>query len=269
MLTAIDSAQGDLNKAQANIEAWFNSGMDRVSGWYKRKTQWILFWIGLALAVGLNINTLTIADHLYRNETDRTELADRARRSGQPSASATVAVASTPAQTDPAPAGNSQQQAMPNAGQAVDEFEKMSLPIGWSNWSRPKNARWYSWIILAFGWLLTAFAASMGAPFWFDMLNKVTVIRSTVKPHEKSPEEGSKDHQPAAEKPANETPEEVVDAGVPGEPVAPIQPGPPPGDFPSLSDSSDAEAAIDGCDVEITEVTDDKDLPAAEGGVEE
>jgi hypothetical protein len=29
----------------------------------------------------------------------------------------------------------------------------------------------------------------MGAPFWFDVLNKVMVIRSTVKPHEKSPEE--------------------------------------------------------------------------------
>ena len=173
MLTAIDSAQGDLNKAQANIEAWFNSGMDRVSGWYKRKTQWILFWIGLVLAVGLNINTLTIADHLYQNEAARTQLADRATRSVQPTALPTVAGGATPSQTDPVPAGNPQQQPIPTAAQAVDEFEKMNLPIGWSNWSRPKNTQWFSWIILAFGWLLTAFAASMGAPFGIS--NKVTV----------------------------------------------------------------------------------------------
>jgi hypothetical protein len=43
------------------------------------------------------------------------------------------------------------------------------------------------------GWLLTALAVSLGAPFWFDMLNKIIVVRSTVKPHEKSREEGSKD----------------------------------------------------------------------------
>jgi hypothetical protein len=34
---------------------------------------------------------------------------------------------------------------------------------------------------------------SLGAPFWFDMLNKFIVVRSTVKPKEKSPEDPSKD----------------------------------------------------------------------------
>jgi len=34
----------------------------------------------------------------------------------------------------------------------------------------------------------------MGAPFWFDMLNRLMVIRSTVKPHEKSKEQESKDN---------------------------------------------------------------------------
>jgi len=42
------------------------------------------------------------------------------------------------------------------------------------------------------GWALTAFAVSLGAPFWFDMLNKLIVVRSTVKPKEKSPDEKSK-----------------------------------------------------------------------------
>jgi hypothetical protein len=48
------------------------------------------------------------------------------------------------------------------------------------------------------GWLLTAFAITLGAPFWFDILNKFIVIRSTVKPHEKSPEEGSEDRKGAS-----------------------------------------------------------------------
>jgi hypothetical protein len=44
------------------------------------------------------------------------------------------------------------------------------------------------------GWLITALAVSLGAPFWFDTLNRVMVIRSTVKPHEKSQEQESKDN---------------------------------------------------------------------------
>lgn len=53
-----------------------------------------------------------------------------------------------------------------------------------------------------FGWLLTAVAVSLGAPFWFDTLNKLVVVRSTVKPKEKSAEEASKDRTLKAAQPA-------------------------------------------------------------------
>jgi hypothetical protein len=43
------------------------------------------------------------------------------------------------------------------------------------------------------GWLFTALALSLGAPFWFDLLNKFMVVRSTIKPREKSGVERSKD----------------------------------------------------------------------------
>ena len=43
------------------------------------------------------------------------------------------------------------------------------------------------------GWLITAIALSLGAPFWFDTLNKFMVVRGTVKPQEKSQSEKSKD----------------------------------------------------------------------------
>jgi hypothetical protein len=42
----------------------------------------------------------------------------------------------------------------------------------------------------------------LGAPFWFDVLNKFMVIRSTVKPHEKSGEAASEDRQSSDAKPA-------------------------------------------------------------------
>jgi len=34
------------------------------------------------------------------------------------------------------------------------------------------------------GWILTGLAISMGAPFWFDLLNKLVALRSSNKPKE-------------------------------------------------------------------------------------
>lgn len=46
LLALIDAAGNDANKARQNIEAWYNSAMDRVAGWYKRRTQAIIFCLG-------------------------------------------------------------------------------------------------------------------------------------------------------------------------------------------------------------------------------
>jgi len=80
--------------------------------------------------------------------------------------------------------------------QNLAEIKKLGLPIGWTRAEgdpRSLNISWQGWLLRIIGWLVTALALSLGAPFWFDMLNKFIVVRSTVKPKEKSPEEKSKD----------------------------------------------------------------------------
>ena len=85
------------------------------------------------------------------------------------------------------------------------QLQALGLPIGWDDKNDPKR-NWTGWTWVGdrggwwdqlrwhwLGWFLTALAISLGAPFWFDILNKFIVIRSAVKPHEKSPEEESKD----------------------------------------------------------------------------
>jgi hypothetical protein len=229
LLMAVDSARGDLDLAQKNLEDWYESAMDRVSGWYKRSTQWILFFIGLALAVGLNVNTIAIGDYLYWNEGAREALVARAAA----------------ASTDPA--------SVNNYDAAKRELDELRLPIGWTAGGAPRRTHeQFSWwgdrVAPIFGWLLTALAASLGAPFWFDALNKVMVIRSTVKPHEKSKEEATEDRQL---------------------PMAFAQETSPPPRAASVPSPRDAETNIDGCDVPMSdaEATADEDLPAAEGGV--
>jgi hypothetical protein len=250
LINAIDSAQGDLNKAQANIEDWYNSGMDRVSGWYKRSTQIIIFAVALLVSIGLNINTLTIADYLTKNETAREMLVKKAEAINK--------------------------QGLPD-NQTYDsakaELNSLGLPIGWSQLNSNTDANSLVGIFFGgiIGWLLTALAASLGAPFWFDTLNKVMVIRSTVKPHEKSQEEASEDRQAPVNKGQVATPDitaPVVTAPVVAfpaiQPAVAATPVISQGQQPSVADD---DTEVDGCDVEATDKTNDEDLPPTQGGV--
>jgi hypothetical protein len=72
----------------------------------------------------------------------------------------------------------------------IRRLDALELPIGWPDATFGRD--WYMRIL---GWLITGAAISLGAPFWFDLLNRMMVVRSTVKPHEKSPEESSEDRQ--------------------------------------------------------------------------
>jgi hypothetical protein len=55
------------------------------------------------------------------------------------------------------------------------------VPIGWQDGELyPAQRGTPSAVALSVvGWLLTAMAASLGAPFWFDVLKKVAHLRSS------------------------------------------------------------------------------------------
>ena len=264
VLTAIDAAEGNIDAARATIERWYDSAMDRVSGHYKRSTSWVIFWIGLFVAVALNVNAITLADYLYRNDAAREMLVARAE----------TAVADTG-------------YLARSYREAKATLDSSSLPIGWANgWGapHPRGARtgidpWADVVAPVLGLLLTALAATFGAPFWFDLLNKMMVVRSTVKPHEKSGEESSEDRQRPKDKSSAAPPDEGTAPIVAPLVVGAVAPRAAPA--PSTSalawraperapSPRDRDSAEDGCDVEMAEVavvTSDEDLPEAEGGV--
>jgi hypothetical protein len=183
LLTLIDEANGDLDRARANIEHWYESAMDRVSGWYKRKTTYTMLAIGLVMAAVINADTITLATALMRNSALRSAVVTAAEKELAPPPSGAVA------SVDPAAA----------VTRAHDNVKALGLPIGWNNSATsdedprrvPRSVM--EWMLKVVGLLLTGFAVSQGAPFWFDLLNKVMVVRSTVKPREKSAEQPSKD----------------------------------------------------------------------------
>ena len=187
LLPLIDAAGNDIGQVRENIEHWYNSAMDRVSGGYKRRTQIIIGCIGLLLSAMMNMDTLGIARYLDTSQTSRSVLIAKAQLATQ--ASSGLQNPTTTELSDP-----------------LGWIERQGgVPLGWvlykkpgqteadfnSDWRRPPSTA-AGWLYKVAGLLCTTFAISLGAPFWFDVLNRIMVIRSTVKPEEKSPEEKSK-----------------------------------------------------------------------------
>jgi len=75
----LDDADDDVDHFRRNVEVWFNDGMDRVAGWYKRHTTAWQAVIGFILAVALNVDALQIVRTLYRDPALRQSIASQAQ----------------------------------------------------------------------------------------------------------------------------------------------------------------------------------------------
>lgn len=184
ILTLIDEADGDIDRARRNIEEWYEAMMDRVAGWYKRRTTALMLALGFVLAAAVNADSVNLARTLARDGALRSSLVAAAQQrvaSGRPGP---MAGDSDPQARDAA--------ASANLREVRADVESLGLPIGWvratsGNAGDPRRmpTETSGWLIKLFGLLLTGFAVSQGAPFWFDLLNKFMTARSTVKPPER------------------------------------------------------------------------------------
>ena len=140
----------DLQQFQDMLAGWFDSAMARMSGAYKRSQLLISLLLALLLAILLNIDSI----HLFRTLWQQPALAAHLH--------------DAPGALDPA---------------AIDAL--MKLPIGWTSFPPVFSAEF---ALQVAGWLMTASTALFGAPFWFDLMQRVVRMRSSgIKPEEVPP----------------------------------------------------------------------------------
>ncbi len=162
----IDEAGGDLELTKKRIETWFDRTGDRSKGWFKRKLSLWLLAIGFVVAALVNADTVQIFDRLSEDPTLR---------------EAAVSMAEERLKQEDALEGGS------TIEYARNEIGEIAPFIGWSD-DDPFVAAlggegnvFVTGLMKALGLVLTAFAISLGAPFWFELLQKLVNIRASVK----------------------------------------------------------------------------------------
>jgi hypothetical protein len=163
--------QKQLQQFKLEIETWFDRSMERASGVYKRNSRGIAILIGTAIAVVANADTINIINRLSKDSMLRSTVNVYAQQ---------LVEKNPQTKLDNL---ESLKQVQKNVDRALDN---VALPLGWSEPNRleineKKQVLWPTFITKIFGWILSGLAISMGAGFWFDLLNKLINIRNTGK----------------------------------------------------------------------------------------
>lgn len=160
-------AGGDTDKFKELIEKWYNNTMNRSMGWYKQKIAKITFIVGFVVAIGFNVDTIYIAKELKQNTTLRGEMIDKIETSI--ATNTTMKLYMDSLQTS---------QSDINESLSLSEYKNTIVDPN----DPLRENKWLAWFFSFLGWCLTGIAISFGAPFWFDLLNKLMKLRTSGTP---------------------------------------------------------------------------------------
>lgn len=131
----------NVEKFREAVEGWFNAAMGRVSGWYKRHTQWVNLLLGIALTFALNLDSVLILRVLSEDNSGllKAVVAEAEKFTEHPPV--VISTGASP-QSSPTPAAASSQQPANNASAnspdlaetlrlLKTQFNALSLPVGW------------------------------------------------------------------------------------------------------------------------------------------
>ncbi|MEL6381485.1 MAG: hypothetical protein AAFQ89_03230 [Cyanobacteria bacterium J06626_18] len=165
--------EGDVRALGSEVEAWFNRGMDRASGVYRRNAKAVAILIGLGIAVGINADSLHMLDRLSQDPTIRNSVRQAAEQMA----------ATTPENVEV----DQLQEDVDRLLEADSLIGSSRIPIGYGKLvTDQQQAAQQDWFVplvprRVIGWLITGFAISMGSNFWFSLLKRVITVKTTGK----------------------------------------------------------------------------------------
>jgi len=176
---AIASENG-IKSLEKEIRIWFDQSMERASGVYNRNVKGVTLLIGLLVTLAINADTFHILERLNKDAALRSSI----------NQVATKIVA---------------ENKEPSLDKINSYLDNITMPLGWSTMEQfkkqvnprdPAKSKLGDWVLgiikLMFGWLLSAAAIAMGAPFWFDLLGKFINVRNAGQvPESKSNDQPS------------------------------------------------------------------------------
>ena len=194
---------GAIEMFKKKVENWYDSNMQRISGTMKVKyTRRFTFISAVVITLLLNADTVEISKYLYNNPDARAKIVAKAYET---STDETMkedmnrirqrATASDDTMKLTIDQLNDSLKAKMDAINQANAALKESIPLGWTKSEFTVQSDVPDWVAFVItklvGMAVTVIAIMMGAPFWFDVLNKISNLRgSGNKPPEGEKKQG-------------------------------------------------------------------------------
>ncbi|MEM8979917.1 MAG: hypothetical protein AAGD04_10555 [Pseudomonadota bacterium] len=196
VLSLTNDAANSIDEVKEAFATWFDSSMEHLSGQFKRRQQAVSFATALCLAAGLNIDAIGLSKDVAEDDALRMaltefsfeisqsqELEDYLADPGTDTQPVEPDIATQSAEQEISEQETNPKGNEPASKPPLNSFQKLKdLGIGHDEPNIVKallNAEFGQ----MFGWVMAALAAMLGAPFWFDLLQRFVQIRGAgVKP---------------------------------------------------------------------------------------
>jgi hypothetical protein len=191
-----------LDEAETKLKNWFDEGMGRATEAFKSKMLAISIVIGAIIAILGNVDSVNIARTLWDDPALRQLVSETAKDADVRVLQQQYDIASAAAQGEEVDANTGTAAVTARASEAyntVNTLLQLRLPLGWrytdlsaldpnisdnsalfsdanNLWNYlPGSPNWLSVLLTKIGGIfLTIIAIAQGAPFWFDLLRKVS-----------------------------------------------------------------------------------------------
>ena len=185
-----DVAKGDADVFRARVAEWFDEGMDRVSGWYKRGVQRQTYAMAILVVLALNLDSVQLINRLWADSGFRTAAVEQARARIQATGVAEVPVmeytggdspdAGEPVLTGMASLTDSETRLLTSLRGWTDDRSRLAADLVLKGDSLGVRSMWLAGTAFTHlpGWIVTILAIGLGAPFWFDFLNRFMNLRN-------------------------------------------------------------------------------------------
>ena len=205
-------SQGDVEEFKKYLENWFDETMDRASGWYKKHIQFVLFFIGLTIAIVFNVDTIKIVNKLEKDPKLREQIVNQAGSFLESHPNLTEELNNRKSNLDSLQAkikenkmvltdslkkiqnndsliiadytllADYQKKLIQRADSIIKtDIKKTNDVLGLGRGTYNCEPCDFGCFLLSLlGWIISALAISLGAPFWYDLLNKFMKLRGSV-----------------------------------------------------------------------------------------
>ncbi|TDE89583.1 hypothetical protein EXU48_20715 [Occultella glacieicola] len=159
LVSILKRTEDDVKSFMSGLEQWYDDQMDRISGSYKRWSKRWLAAIAVVLVGLAGIDAIAIGRSLYEDA---------------PLRAAVVAAAANETLCEQDESFEETRECVTTT--LTELGASHGLPLGWTETTTPD--RWSEWLLKVLGLALTAAAATLGAPFWFDAFNRLGSLRN-------------------------------------------------------------------------------------------